>query len=132
MRINDTKMKISLTRWIAAPQTRESAWDFASVCARLFGKVRPACRQHCTGTRAPQTLILTFTESLEVPFCSVAVADSMGMNDAGGKPQAVPGHPDQLSVPLNISMPGTINVTRHAVSVDTHKTERHFVFTVSQ
>jgi methionine-rich copper-binding protein CopC len=54
------------------------------------------------------------------------------MNDEGGKPQAVPGHPDQLSVSLNISMPSTVNVTWHAVSVDTHKTEGHFVFTVAQ
>ena len=81
---------------------------------------------------APKALILTFTEALEVPFCSVAVTDEMGMDDAAGKPQSVPGHPDQLLVPLNISMPGKINVSWHALSVDTHKTEGHFSFTVSQ
>jgi copper resistance protein C len=79
---------------------------------------------------APKTLLLTFTEDLEVPFCQVMVTDSMGMNDAAGKPQAVPGHPNQLLVPLNIQMPGKITVTWHALSVDTHKTEGSFSFTV--
>jgi len=80
---------------------------------------------------APKTLLLTFTEGLEIPFCSVAVTDSMGMNDAAGKPQAVPGHPEQMLVPLNISMPGKILVTWHAVSVDTHHTQGNFSFTVA-
>jgi len=76
-------------------------------------------------------LLLTFTEGLEIPFCTVAVTDGMGMNDAAGKPQAVPGHPEQMMVPLNIEMPGKITVSWHAVSVDTHKTEGSFSFTVA-
>jgi len=81
---------------------------------------------------APKTLLLTFTEGLEIPFCSVAVTDAMGMSDAAGKPEAVPGHPEQMLVPLNISMPGKILVTWHAVSVDTHHTQGAFSFTVAQ
>ena len=81
---------------------------------------------------APKALLLTFTEGLEIPFCSVAVTDGMGMNDAAGKPQPVPGHPEQMLVPLNISMPGKILVTWHAVSVDTHHTQGTFSFTVAQ
>lgn len=80
---------------------------------------------------APKTLLLTFTEDLEVPFCSVQVRDSAGMNDAAGKPLAVPGHPDQLQIPLNITKPGKITVTWHALSVDAHKTEGSFSFTVN-
>ena len=80
---------------------------------------------------APKFLLLTFTEDLEVPFCQVMVTDSMGMNDAAGKPQAVPGHPNQLQVPLNIQMPGKITVTWHALSTDTHKTQGSFSFTVA-
>lgn len=79
---------------------------------------------------APKTLLLTFTEDLDVPFCQVMVTDSMGMNDAAGKPQPVPGHANQMLVPLNIQMPGKIFVTWHALSVDTHKTEGDFTFTV--
>ncbi len=77
------------------------------------------------------TLLLSFTEDLEVPFCSVAVTDAMGMNVEAGKPQAVPGHGDEIMVPLKITMPGKITVTWHALSVDTHKTEGHFTFTVA-
>lgn len=80
---------------------------------------------------APKTLLLTFTEGLEIPFCTVSVTDSMGMDDAAGKPQAVPGHPEQMMVPLNITMPGKILVSWHAVSVDTHKTQGSFSFTVA-
>jgi len=84
-----------------------------------------------TVTAAPTALLLTFTEGLEIPFCSVAVTDGMGMNDAAGKPQPVPGHPEQMMVKLNIEMPGKITVSWHAVSVDTHKTEGSFFFTVA-
>lgn len=80
---------------------------------------------------APKMLVLSFTEDLEVAFCSVAVSDGMGMNDTAGKPQPVPGHPNELMVPLNIQMPGEITVTWHALSVDTHKTQGHFSFTVT-
>jgi len=54
----------------------------------------------------------------------------MGMNDAAGKPQPVPGRPNEMHVPLNITMPGKILVTWHALSVDTHKTQGSFSFTV--
>jgi len=81
---------------------------------------------------APKTLLLTFTEGLEIPFCSVAVTDSMGMDDSAGKPEPVPGHPEQMLVPVNISMPGKILVSWHAVSVDTHKTQGTFSFMVTQ
>ncbi len=81
---------------------------------------------------APKILVLTFTEDLEVPFCTVLVSDSMGMSDAAGKPQPVPGHKDELQVPLNITMPGKITVVWHALSVDTHKTQGSFSFTVGQ
>ena len=84
-----------------------------------------------TVTTAPKVLVLSFTEDLEVPFCTVTVTDSMGMN-AAGEPQSVPGHPDELRVPLNITRPGKIAVAWHALSVDTHKTEGSFSFTVAQ
>jgi methionine-rich copper-binding protein CopC len=84
-----------------------------------------------TVTAAPKFLLLTFTEGLELPFCRVAVTDGMGMDDAAGKPQPVPGHPEQMMVKVNITMPGKILVSWHAVSVDTHKTQGSFSFTVA-
>jgi methionine-rich copper-binding protein CopC len=81
---------------------------------------------------APKILLLTYTEDLELPFCTVTVTDSMGMDDAAGKPQPVPGHPNEMQVPLNIQMPGKITVTWHALSTDTHKTQGSFSFTVTK
>ncbi len=83
-----------------------------------------------TVSTAPKILVLSYTEDLEIPFCTIIVTDSMGMNDAAGKPQPVPGHPNEMQVPLNITMPGKIMVTWHALSVDTHKTQGSFSFTV--
>ena len=123
-------MKIDLTRWIVVPLLLTLP-GFSPAFAHAF-LVNSDPPVGSTVSTAPKALILTFTESLEVPFCRVAVTDSMGMNVASGKRQAVPGHPDQLSVPLNISMHGKIDVTWHAVSVDTHKTEGHFAFTVAK
>jgi len=39
--------------------------------------------------------------------------------------------PRQLSVPLKPMTPGTYTVEWHATSVDTHKTEGHFSFTLA-
>jgi methionine-rich copper-binding protein CopC len=80
----------------------------------------------------PKTLLLTYTEDLDVAFCTVTVTDAMGMNDAAGKPQAVPGHANEMLVKLNIQMPGKITVAWHALSTDTHKTKGSFSFTVAQ
>ncbi len=84
-----------------------------------------------TVASAPKFLRLTFTEGLEIAFCRVAVTDGMGMDDTAGKPQPVPGHPEQMMVALNITMPGRVMVSWHAVSVDTHKTQGNFSFTVA-
>jgi methionine-rich copper-binding protein CopC len=42
----------------------------------------------------------------------------------------VPGHADELTVPLHITAPGKYIVTWHALSADTHKTKGSFSFTV--
>ena len=80
----------------------------------------------------PAALVLSYTEDLEVPFCTVTVTDAAGGQVQTSKPQAVPGHADELSVPLHITAPGKYHVTWHALSVDTHKTQGDFSFTVSQ
>lgn len=80
----------------------------------------------------PAALVLSYTEDLEVPFCTVTVTDAAGRPVQTAKPQAVPGHADELSVPLHITAPGKYHVTWHALSVDTHKTQGDFSFTVSQ
>ncbi len=83
-----------------------------------------------TVASAPKALTLNFTEDLEVPFCTVTVTDSAGKQVNDGAPQAVPGHPDELSVKVTITQPGKYKVTWHALSVDTHKTQGDYSFTV--
>jgi copper resistance protein C len=79
----------------------------------------------------PHMLLLTYTEELNLAFCTVTITDSMGMNDEAGKPQPVPGHANEMQVPLAIQMPGKIFVTWHALSTDGHKTQGNFSFTVA-
>jgi copper resistance protein C len=83
-----------------------------------------------TVATAPARLLMTYTEGLEVPFCSVTVKSTAG-TIVNGKPQTVPGHNNEMSVPLHITAPGTYHVTWHAVAVDTHHTQGRFTFTVS-
>jgi copper resistance protein C len=83
-----------------------------------------------TVTTAPAQLLMTYTEGLEIPFCSVTVTSASG-TVVNGKPQAVSGHNNEMTVPLHITTPGTYSVTWHAVAVDTHHTQGSFKFTVS-
>ncbi len=82
-----------------------------------------------TVATAPARMLMTYTEGLEIPFCSVTVKNAAGAIE-NAKPQAVPGHGNEMSVPLHITAPGTYTVTWHAVSVDTHHTQGSFKFTV--
>lgn len=78
------------------------------------------------------SLLLTFTEDVQPKFRTVTVVDGMGMHAETGKPKIVPGHANELTVPLHLQMAGKYTVTWHALSVDTHKTHGTFTFTVSQ
>ena len=79
--------------------------------------------------RAPAQLSLTFTEPVEPLFSSVAVTDQSGKRVDQGKPGA--GQEKRtLVVKLQALPPGVYVVTWHVTSVDTHKTEGHFQFTV--
>jgi methionine-rich copper-binding protein CopC len=123
-------MRFNIKRHIVTPLMASMLGVSPAFAHAFLVKSDPAVGS--TVTTAPKRLVLSFTEDLEVPFCTVLVTDSMGMNDAAGKPQPVPGHPDEMQVPLNITMPGKIHVTWHALSVDTHKTQGDFSFTVAQ
>ena len=80
---------------------------------------------------APQTLILRFSEGVEPAFTTVVVTDASGAHVEAARPQKTADDPRQVSVPLKPLSPGTYTVTWHATSVDTHRTEGHFSFTVA-
>jgi methionine-rich copper-binding protein CopC len=80
-----------------------------------------------TVASAPREVSLTFTQNLESAFSSVLVTDANGGRVDQGKAQ-VSGN--TMRVGLKSLSPGTYRVRWQALSVDTHKTEGNFTFTV--
>lgn len=76
---------------------------------------------------APKEIGLSYTEQLEPSFSGVTVTDADG-HDVEAAPAAVSG--PSISVALKPLGPGTYHVTWHAVSLDTHRTEGAYSFTV--
>jgi methionine-rich copper-binding protein CopC len=75
----------------------------------------------------PQDLTLTFTQSLEAAFSTVEVTDSSGARVDQGEAK-ISGNTMQIG--LKTLSPGTYTVHWHAVSVDTHKTQGDFSFSI--
>ena len=82
------------------------------------------------GTSPPE-LYLTFTEGVEPLFSTIEVSDASGAAIAAGKPHVAPGNDRRLVIDLPELPPGTYTVIWHATSVDTHKTEGSYRFTVT-
>ena len=80
-----------------------------------------------TVSSAPRELSLTFTQNLEAGFGSVEVTDANGGRVDQGKPQ-ISGN--TMRVGLKTLPQGTYRVRWHVLSVDTHKTEGSFTFSV--
>ena len=80
-----------------------------------------------TVASAPREVSLTFTQNLEAAFSSVQVTGPNGARVDAGKPQ-ISGN--TMHVGLKAAGTGTYHVRWHALSVDTHKTEGSFTFSV--
>jgi methionine-rich copper-binding protein CopC len=80
-----------------------------------------------TVASAPREVSLTFTQNLEAAFSSVQVTGPNGARVDAGKPQT---SGNTMHVGLKAAGPGTYHVRWHALSVDTHKTEGSFTFSV--
>jgi methionine-rich copper-binding protein CopC len=78
----------------------------------------------------PAELRLWFSEALEPAFSSARVLDASG-HDIGARSQITPDHPREIAVPLGALAPGKYQVRWRVVSVDTHRTEGDFTFTVA-
>jgi len=79
----------------------------------------------------PKAVIIDFTEGVEPAFSSIEVQNAQGKRVDEGHPRLVNGNQTRLAVDLPKLPPGEYKVTWHATSVDTHKTEGSFHFTVS-
>ncbi|MDE2283376.1 MAG: copper resistance protein CopC [Hyphomicrobiales bacterium] len=80
-----------------------------------------------TVQKPPRAVTLTFTQSLEPAFSSVQVTDPGGRRVDQGKAQ-ISG--TTMRIGLKALKPGSYRVRWRALSVDTHKTEGSFTFTV--
>ncbi len=99
-----------------------AAWAHA-----FLDRASPAVGSEVSGS--PRTLAITYTEPVEPLFSSIEVRDANGARVDQGK---ATGQDDGrvLVVTLKPLPPGVYAVTWHVTSVDTHKTEGHFQFTV--
>ena len=79
---------------------------------------------------APHEITLTFTEGVEPLFSTIELRDAHGTVMATGKPRMEQGNNRRLIVELPALGSGSYTVTWHATSVDTHKTEGSYQFTV--
>jgi methionine-rich copper-binding protein CopC len=84
-----------------------------------------------TVAAAPSQLALHFSEGVEPAFTTVAVTCG-GTAVAVGAPHTAASDTRTLLVALSGITPGTCHVEWHATSVDTHKTEGGFSFTVAK
>ena len=83
-----------------------------------------------TVTSAPAEIKLWFTQNIEPAFSSIEVQDLQGKEVDKKNSHSDPKNKSAMIVSLPELPAGTYTVVWHVVSVDTHKTQGHFQFTV--
>ncbi len=78
----------------------------------------------------PTEVVLHFTQGVEPDFSKIEVQNASGTTVAEGAPHTKPGDPTRLAVGLKKLGAGVYTVIWHVTSVDTHKTQGKFHFTV--
>ena len=76
-------------------------------------------------------MTLTYTEGVEPSLSTIEVHDAHGTRVDKSDPHLTGGGNRQLSVSLPKLPPGRYSVIWHVISVDTHKTEGQFSFSIS-
>ena len=115
--------------------TKTSVW-IAFVCAIALAS--PAALAHAalhhaspeagsTVSESPHEVTLTFTDTLGAAFSSADVTDSSGARVDEGKSQV---NGNTIRIGLKTLSPGSYRVHWRALSVDTHRTEGSFTFSV--
>jgi methionine-rich copper-binding protein CopC len=78
----------------------------------------------------PRQIVLTFTEAVEPLFSTIELRDPGKSVVPTGKPLSAPGNNRQLVIDLPALAGGEYTVIWHAASVDTHRTEGSYRFTI--
>ena len=99
----------------------------AAFAHAFLDKASPAVGSEVSGS--PPVLTLTYSEPVEPLFSSVHVTDQSGAPMDRGKPST---RDDGRTLVVNLKPmpPGAYDVEWHVTSVDTHKTDGHFTFSV--
>jgi methionine-rich copper-binding protein CopC len=79
---------------------------------------------------APKEVVIWYTEALEAKFSSIVVTDAKGATVNMGAAMLDPNNTAELHVALKPLTPGPYKVFWRVLSVDTHRTQGSFSFTV--
>ena len=122
-------MSRAFTAKLAASLAFAMAASAASAHAQLQ-KASPAVGG--TVSASPAEIRLNFSEGVEPRFSGIALASEAGETQPTGKPDVDPSDNSVLIATISQALkPGVYTVTWHAVSVDTHKTQGSFNFTLA-
>src|SRR6202047_1738680 len=106
---------------VAMTPTAALSHAFLNEAAPLVGGTVPA---------SPKEIRLTFTEAIEPRFSGIDLTTGAGRAIATGGAPVDPGNDKQLVLLVPPLTPGRYRVHWHVVSVDTHRTEGEYSFTV--
>ncbi len=103
---------------------------FAPAAAFAHAHLSNAVPAENTTVAAPGQVSLGFTEALERSFSTIEVQDGAGkrVDDGVYRPET---NPARLTIGLPKLPGGVYKVIWHATSVDTHRTEGAFTFTIA-
>jgi copper resistance protein C len=79
----------------------------------------------------PPEVSIWFTQELEPAFSAIEITNEKGNRVDENDPHVDQSDPTLLHVSLKQLVPGTYRVHWHVLSVDTHRTEGNFSFTVA-
>ena len=116
-----TRIAFAAALFALAPLTASAHAHLKTAAPAVDSTVRPA----------PTDVAIDFTEGVEPAFSSIAVLGPLGEHQESGPPRTAQGNDKHLFVPVKPLQPGVYTVQWHATSVDTHKTEGTYRFTVA-
>jgi copper(I)-binding protein len=120
-------MRTTLTLILVAPFLLASR-DVVFAHAHLQKAVPPV---ESTVTQPLTEVTITFTGAVEPRFSSIEATNATAQRVDNGQPHVVNGDGKRLAVAVQALPPGTYTVVWHATSVDTHKTDGRYHFTMA-
>lgn len=115
--------------FLSGRQTGAAALLTLAIAAPAFGHAHLSKASPAPGATIaqPTEVRLTFTEPIEPAFSTIQLSDAAGKPIQTEKPQV---NDNVMRLPLKSLPAGRYTVKWRALSVDTHKTEGNFSFTV--